>query len=351
LREGFRWAYSPDGRQVATLNGTEIIIRQVETGKEAHRLRSLLTDGPWLTWSPDGRTLAARGSSIKVWEIATGKELYSLSKVDNPVLSSAWGANNQQVFLGDKDGNIVSWDIATGRQNLSVATDQGAINGLALSRDGRQLASCGSNGTVKVWDAANLKESRKLVGLPNNSSNNGRSLAWSPDGRQLALGGIDGSSPTNRTPIGTVIIWNIATGKQGQTLRGHSETVLSVSWSPDGHWLASGSKDKTIKIWNVSTGREERTLQGHSFPVFSVAWSKNGHRLASGASGLVFGSGQGKTGEVRIWETETWEQVFSLPWGTGLVNWSPQGYWLAISQSSRGGEPAEGPAMILDGTP
>jgi WD40 repeat protein len=65
--------------------------------------------------------------------------------------------------------------------------------------------------------------------------------------------------------------------------KGHSEQVNSVAFSPDGKYLASGSRDKTIKLWDVETQREVKTLQGHSWSVTSVAFSPDGKHIASGS--------------------------------------------------------------------
>jgi WD40 repeat protein len=67
------------------------------------------------------------------------------------------------------------------------------------------------------------------------------------------------------------------------TLRGHSSSVNSVAYSPDGQTLASGSRDGTIKLWNVKTGNLLQTLTGHSSWVYSVAYSPDGQTLASGS--------------------------------------------------------------------
>lgn len=64
---------------------------------------------------------------------------------------------------------------------------------------------------------------------------------------------------------------------------GHSSSILSIAFSPDGRYLASGSEDMTIKLWDVSTGREIRMFWGHGVGVASVAFSPDGRHIASGS--------------------------------------------------------------------
>jgi WD40 repeat protein len=81
------------------------------------------------------------------------------------------------------------------------------------------------------------------------------SLAFSPDGKYLASGSEDR----------TVKVWNIDSQKEVTTLQGHRYSVRSVAFSPDGKYLASGSDDKTVKLWSVESQKEVTTLQGHSW--------------------------------------------------------------------------------------
>jgi WD40 repeat protein len=72
-------------------------------------------------------------------------------------------------------------------------------------------------------------------------------------------------------------------GQETFTLKGHSDPVWSVSFSPDGKRIVSGSEDKTLKVWDALTGLETLTLKGHSGPVSSVSFSPDGKRIVSGS--------------------------------------------------------------------
>ena len=74
-------------------------------------------------------------------------------------------------------------------------------------------------------------------------------------------------------------------------MRGHGNVVTSLAFSPDGNWLASGSWDKSIKIWDVATGREVQSLAGHNHPIYSVAFDSRGRWLASGS----------EDGTIKLW--------------------------------------------------
>jgi WD40 repeat protein len=99
------------------------------------------------------------------------------------------------------------------------------------------------------------------------------SVAFSPDGKQVVSGSGDK----------TVRLWDTATGALLQTLEGHSDYVNSVAFSLDGKQVVSGSDDKTVRLWDAATGALLQTLEGHFDSVNSVAFSLKGKLWALSA--------------------------------------------------------------------
>ncbi len=99
------------------------------------------------------------------------------------------------------------------------------------------------------------------------------SVSWSPDGRYIASGGYDT----------TVQVWEVATGKSVSTCTGHNKGVHSVSWSPDGNYIASGGYDKTVHVREVAEDIGSSHYTGHKEGVRSVSWSPDGRYIASGS--------------------------------------------------------------------
>ena len=144
----------------------------------------------------------------------------------------------------------------------------------------------------------------------------GLSVAFSPDGRWLASGGTAGSVST----------WDVATAAQVCTITGHNRAVTSVAFSPDGRWLASGSLDRTIKLWDATTCGQLRALSGtlDKGIVNSVAFSPDGRWLASAIDN--------RYRAVSLWNTATWTELQTLTgqWAPPtVVAFSPDSRWLA----------------------
>ncbi|MCP4345291.1 MAG: PQQ-binding-like beta-propeller repeat protein, partial [Desulfobacterales bacterium] len=136
------------------------------------------------------------------------------------------------------------------------------------------------------------------------------SVSFSPDGTRIASGSDDN----------TVRLWDVETGKELSVFKGHSSLVSSVSFSPDGTFITSGSADNTVRLWDVETGKELSAFEGHSSSVSSVSFSPDGRRIASGS--------HDKT--VRLWDVETGKELSVFKGhSVNSVSFSPDGRRIA----------------------
>ena len=201
------------------------------------------------------------------------------------------------------DGDYRTWHLPDG---VMARLGKGTIEEIAFSPVGPYLAVASSIG-VWIYEVAT---SRALMLLP--TASRVYSVSFSPDGATLASGSLDG----------TVRLWAVATGEAIATLEGHTDGVYSVSFSPDGATLASGSLDGTVRLWAVATGEAIATLEGHTDGVYSVSFSPDGATLASGSL----------DGTVRLWAVVTGEPIATLEGHTNAVysvSFSPDGATLA----------------------
>jgi len=180
---------------------------------------------------------------------------------------------------------------------------------MAWSPDSKMLASGGIMTEIRLWDVMTGKEAGRF-----SESTSASVLAWSPDAKMIASAWEDENS--------TIHVWDVVSRKEIRQLDGkHKDGVKSLAWSPDGKTLASGGCDRTIHLWDPETGKEFRSLSGHEGSVESLAWSPDGKRLASG--------GQDKA--IRLWDPMTGKQVRRLPGQVTRAErlaWSPDGMLL-----------------------
>ena len=152
------------------------------------------------------------------------------------------------------------------------------------------------------------------------TTNNIRSLAWSPDGKRIALG--------NDDPVAYAQVWNADTGQDTVVYKGHSQPVEGVAWAHKSQRIASGSADTTVQIWDPGTGEHLYTYTGHHLWVNRIAWSPGDQYIVSGEQA----SKVGQQVNVLVWEVATGQTLVQYQGHTNgvfAVAWSHDGTRIA----------------------
>jgi WD40 repeat protein len=265
--------------------------------------RAVLADTQWddisfeeisdvlsVVYSSDGRRLAVGNAKgyIGLYGEAKGEfqrmqrlknwSFWVSDRENNSVYSLAFSSDSQRLVAGSQDGYLRLWSVSN-RCLRSVRAHEGIVYAVAYSSGG-QIASGGSDCLIRLWDEK-LRQPLKIL---RGHTESVLSVTYRPDGAQLASGSWDK----------TVRLWSMERGVGERVLRGHTGSVLSVTYRPDGAQLASGSGDQTVRLWSVEHGEEERVLRGHKNSVQSVTYRPDGAQLASGS----------KDGTVQLWSVK-----------------------------------------------
>ena len=262
------FAFSPDGRIMATNRGNVILVRDVVEDKLLQKIEMISHVDKCLALSSDGRTVASghhhytsgnHHYTIDLWDIETGKHKKTLKGHKESIESLAFSPDGKTLASGSLDNTIILWDVAKGKRKKTLKKHANEIRKVMFSPDGKTLLSYDRSTILKLWEV----ETGKLIYSLRDHADIATSISLSPDGLTLVSG----------SQNGYILMWDVATGKNKKTFKAHKNSVTSVSYSPDGLTLASTSWDKPIHLWDVSTGKRKNSLKKPSGNMRNMVFS------------------------------------------------------------------------------
>jgi serine/threonine protein kinase len=278
-------AFSPDGKTIAAGCGDRNVhLWSVATGAPVATLSGHTDKVNAVAYSPDGKLIASGSddATVRIWNAATGVAVTTISP-GIQVSTLAFSADGKTLACPGGTGSLLLSAVGTGAEvGYLEAANEILGQSVAYSRDGAHLAGgCVAQSSVVLFKVpANTEEA--VLTEPGSIVSGAGPVAFSPDSKTLATG-ISPSGTDPYTLTYDVQLFNVATHKSTAALSGHTDSVNTMAFSPDGATLASGSGDKTVRLWNIAAKKMTRVISVGS-AVNSVAFSPDGTLLAVGST-------------------------------------------------------------------
>ena len=319
-------AVSPDGRTALSASWDHMVkIWDLASAKEVRTLTGHTKEVDAVAFLADGkRAVSAAGdATVRLWDLSSGRgEQAFIIRPARSAVAVAVSRDGRVAFSGysgfsssswDRTGIVASWGISDMADVgcFRVPAHQSAT--VALSSDSRTALMNGiEDGTLSLVDLATGKN---LCSLRGPAGWAGR-IVFLPDGRTAV------SSHNDRAR--SISVWDVAAGKPVRTFpSGHDGPITCLAACPDGRTIISASSDRTLKTWDLTTGHELHTLRGHAAPVSYDAVSFDGKRAVSSDNQAV-----------DLWDVDTGVQLRSVSDDVSVVAFCLDGTMILLGGNS-----------------
>ncbi len=296
-------AFSPDGRTLAVSGNREVLLHSLDGNTLPKRLAGLSERILSLAFSKDGSLLLAAGGTparfgeLQLWDVASGQLRRSVTLTGDTIFGASLSPDGTKIAAGCTDNTVRIVDAATGRELYKIGNHENWVLGTIFGVDGRRIVSVGRDRAAKLTDATsgafleninllrgelaavarhptkdivvvggedripyvyamdrakNMKIADDTTLLRKLDRQNGAitALAWSSDGRSIAVAG---SGPE-------VNVYDAGTGRLVSSAKGHTAGIYTVAFSPDASQLAAAGFDGQVRIYSSATGELKKAF-------------------------------------------------------------------------------------------
>jgi WD40 repeat protein len=286
------------GQEVGSFVGHRREVRALALARDGSRLAGLAHE---LLKPPD-----AAPPELYIWDPTSGALVSSFAGLPESTHAVALSPDGRRVACAvgkeSEPGKALVLDADTGERLWELGGHFDQVTVVAFHPDGRHLLTASADSTLALWDLTTGKEVRSFVGHQGVV----RCAAFTADGRRVVSGGgglllTQGALATlGEQPVGELKVWDVATGKEMRSLKGHQFPVHAVDVSPDGRFVAAAGQEilkaraKEAFLWDLEAGQPVRPLPRSDSPIEEFHFAPDGRRLL----------GSGSIGRITLWELD-----------------------------------------------
>ncbi len=356
---------SPDGKWIASANAEKVGILDIwnSESETIHWQVGELVDDDYvrsIAFHPE-QNLVAMGllDKVQLWDLETGEKIRTIEKPGGPIVSLDFTDEGKSLAIAggylptskskDKNFDIEIHQLNGDEAPLRLMGHTDCVSDVRFHPNGKHLLSSSWDKTIRLWDIRSGKEidnawigayvmstdfhpsgEKIACGTANNrlilfgiegtefkeiwrrnaydyEGDTVECLAFSPDGEKIATGGFDR----------TAKIWEVQSGDEKETLRGHFAPVVNVDFGPDSNKLLTASQDGIAKFWDLERSSESRILKRHLQSVNAISFSPDSrwlvsaggnHPMDQGFQAPTNSRGREQDFSIRLWNLKNWKE-------------------------------------------